>query len=89
MANIVTGADEREVAGRRVVDLGFAYPDALDLRHALSRGDRPGPARATASKPSTALPCLTADPGPVTEPTAAHPQTQSTEDVHASVGGTP
>jgi hypothetical protein len=89
VANIVAGADEREVAGRRIVDLGFAYPDALDLRHALTRGNHPGPAQGTVSKTSSARPCLTPDHGPVAEPTAAHPQSQSAEDAHASVGGTP
>ena len=40
MANTVAGAQQREAAGRRIVDLGFAYPDALDLRLECVPGGR-------------------------------------------------
>ncbi len=89
MADTVAGAVQREAASRRIVDLGFAYPDALDLRNALTRGNSSGTARGTVSNTSTALPHPAPDPGTVIEPTATHPQTQSAEGERSSVGGTP
>lgn len=89
MADTVAGAEQREAASRRIVDLGFAYPDALDCRQALTRGSNLATARGTVSETSSALPCLTPDPGPVTEAAATHPQTQSAEGERSSVGGTP
>lgn len=88
MAELIAGATKREAANRRIVALGFAYPDAIDIRTTLPRGNSPAPVRGTASRTSSALPCLTPDPGPANEPTASHPQSQSPEDEPSPVGGT-
>lgn len=87
MAFDVARAGRREAASRRIIILGFAYPDAIDIRTALPRGYRHVPVRGTASQTSSAQPRLTPDPGPANEPTAASPLSQSAEDARASVGG--
>ena len=69
----VASASEREAASRRIVTLGFAYPDAIDIRTTLPRGYSHVPVRGTASQTSDAHPRLTPDPGPANEPTASHP----------------
>ena len=87
MAELVASVTEREAANRRIVALGLAYPDAIDIRTTFPCGDSPDPVRGTASQTSSALPRLTPDPGPANEPTAANPQSQSPEDESSSVGG--
>ena len=69
----VASALEREAASRRIVTLGFAYPDAIDIRTTLPRGYSHVPVQGTASQTSEAHPRLTPDPGPANEPTASHP----------------
>ena len=71
MAELVASVTEREAANRRIVALGLAYPDAIDIRTTFPRGNSPDPVRGTASLTSSALPRLTPDPGPVHEPTAS------------------
>ncbi|MEX1336170.1 MAG: hypothetical protein AB1Z66_12805 [Candidatus Limnocylindrales bacterium] len=56
-------AKEREAAGRRIVFLGFAYPDAIDIRTTLPRGKRHVAVRGSVSPSSGAQPRLT-EPGP-------------------------
>lgn len=87
MGSHVVSASEREAASRRIITLGFAYPDAIDIRTALPRGYSHVPVRGTASQTSDAHPPVTPDPGPANEPTASHPQSQSAEDELSPVGG--
>lgn len=86
MAELVVGASEREATNRRIISLGFAYPDAIDIRTALPRGYSHVPVRGTASQTSGAQTRLT-DPGPANEPTASHPQSHASEDEPSSAGG--
>ena len=67
----VVGAKEREAALGRVIALGFAYPDATDIRSTPVRGSSHVPVRGTTSQTSSAHPRLTHDPGPAYEPTAS------------------
>jgi hypothetical protein len=69
VASDVVGAERREAATGRMVDLGFVYPDALDIRSALPNGFSHVPVRSPASHTSGARP----RPGPADEPTAAQP----------------
>ena len=82
----VASALEREAASRRIVALGFVYPDAIDLRTALPRGYSHVPVRGPASQSSGAQTRFT-DPGPANEPTASHPQSHSPGDESSPVGG--
>ena len=76
MAADVVGALRREAASRRIVDLGFVYPDALDIRTALPRGYSHVPVRGSALQTNGARPRLSPDPGPANEPTAPQPQSK-------------
>ncbi len=67
----VVGAKEREATARRIVALGFVYPDAIDLRTALPRGFSHAPVRGSASQTSVARSRPTPDPGLANEQTAS------------------
>ena len=86
MAHQVVGSGSYQAAYGRIVTLGFVYPDAIDIRTALPRGNSPVPVRGPASQTSGAQTRLT-DPGPANEPTASHPHPKSPEDEASSVGG--
>jgi hypothetical protein len=66
----VASTAERETAERRIVALGFVYPDALDIRSVLPRGNSRVLAQVPAHQSSGALVQPSPDPGPVDEPTA-------------------
>ena len=83
----VVGAKEREAALGRVIALGFAYPDAIDIRSIPVRGSSHVPVRGTASQTSSARSRLAPDPGPANAPTASQPQSHSPEDERSSAGG--
>ena len=72
MAHRVVGSGSYRAAQGRIIALGFVYPDAIDLRAPLPRGESHVPVRGPASQTSGAQPRLT-DPGPTNEPTAADP----------------
>jgi hypothetical protein len=84
----VAHATEREAVYRTLVALGFVYPDALDIRSALPRGNSHIPVRGTASQPSSALSRPSPNPGPAIEPPAVSSPSQSREADAASSGGT-
>ena len=87
VAQQVVGSGSYRAAQGRIVSLGFVYPDAIDIRTALPRGNSHVPVRGPASQTSGAQTRLATDPGPVNEPTASRSQPQSPEDEPSSVGG--
>jgi hypothetical protein len=80
VAQPAAGAKEREAASRRIITLGFAYPDAIDIRFALPRGSSHVPVRGMASQTSSARSRFVPEPGPANEPTASQSQSSSAED---------
>lgn len=71
MAHEVVGSGSYQAAQGRIVNLGFVYPDAIDIRSALPGGYSHVPVLGPAAQTSGAQTRLT-DPGPTNEPTASH-----------------
>ena len=76
-----------DAAVTRIVALGFAYPDAIDVRTMLLRGHSHAPVRDAASSSSSALAGLGPDPGLATAPTASSPRSHAAEDERSPAGG--
>jgi hypothetical protein len=83
----VASATGRRAAIDELVARGFVYPDALDIRTDVFRGNSAAPVRGTASEMSSALPCLTPDPGPENEQPASVAVSHSPGADRAPAGG--
>ena len=73
MALDVVDAEKRVTTDERIVNLGCAYPDAIDIRTALPCGYSHVSVRGTPSQTSGAQPRHTPDPGLTNEQTASNP----------------
>jgi len=89
VANLVAGAGRHAAAAGRIVNLGFVYPDAIDIRTTLPCGDSHAPVRGPASRADGARTLVSTEPGTPNESPASHPQTRSAEGERSSVGGAP
>ena len=88
MAIPVARANAPRAAADELVARGFVYPDALDIRTDVFRGNSPVPVRGAASETSGALPCPTPDPGTDDEQAASVSQSQSFGTDRVPAGGT-